>query len=96
MPGMIASFADRETEALFNRERVKGIDLKVQRVALRKLVMIDAAARLDDLRVPPSNRLEAMRGKRDGQYSVRVNDQYRIVFTWRDGQAHGVELTDYH
>ena len=96
MTGMIASFADRDTEALFNRERVKGIDPKVQRVALRKLVMIDAAARLDDLRVPPGNRLEALKGKRAGQYSVRVNDRYRIVFTWRAGQAHGVALTDYH
>jgi len=94
--GMIASFADRETEALFRRERVKRIDPRLQRTALRKLVMLDAASSLDDLRVPPGNRLETLRGQRTGRYSIRINDQWRIVFTWRDGKAHDVEIVDYH
>jgi proteic killer suppression protein len=93
---VIASFADRETEALFRRERVRRIDPRVQRVALRKLVMLDAAASLDDLRVPPGNRLEALSGDRAGQHSIRVNDQWRVVFTWRGGQAHDVAIVDYH
>jgi proteic killer suppression protein len=93
---MIASFADRETEALFRRERVKRIDPRLQRTALRKLVMLDAASSLDDLRVPPGNRLETLRGQRTGRYSIRINDQWRIVFTWRDGKAHDVEIVDYH
>ncbi|MEZ6235264.1 MAG: type II toxin-antitoxin system RelE/ParE family toxin [Phycisphaerales bacterium] len=93
---MIASFADRETEALFNRERVKRIDPRIQRVALRKLRYLDAAATLDDLRVPPGNRLEALHGDRQGQHSIRVNDQWRVVFTWQDGDAHEVEIVDYH
>lgn len=93
---MIASFADRETEGLFRRERVREIDPRVQRVALRKLVMLDAAAKLEDLRVPPGNRLEALKGHRAGQHAIRVNDQWRIVFTWRDGQALDVAIVDYH
>jgi len=93
---MIASFADRDAEALYNRQRVKRIDGRVQRVALRKLRYLDAAAKLDDLRVPPGNRLEALKGDRAGQHSIRVNDQWRIVFTWRAGQAHDVAIVDYH
>ena len=93
---MIASFAARYTETLFNRGRPKRIDPRVQPVALRKLRYLDAAARLDDLRVPPGNRLEALKGDRAGQYSIRVNDQWRIVFTWQDNQAHDVEIVDYH
>lgn len=93
---MIASFADRDTEALFHRERVKRIDPRIQRTALRKLRYLNSAASLDDLRVPPGNRLEALTGKRAGQYSIRVNDQWRIVFAWRNGQAHGVAIVDYH
>lgn len=96
MDGMFASFEDRETEALFRRERVKRIDPTIQRAALRKLLMLDAAANLEDLRVPPGNRLEALKGDREGQYSIRVNEQWRIVFEWRSGQAHDVAIVDYH
>jgi len=96
IPGVIASFADRETEALFRLERVKRLDPRVQRAALRKLLMLDAATTLDDLRAPPGNRLEALRGERAGQHSIRVNDQWRVVFTWRDGRAHDVAIVDYH
>lgn len=93
---MIASFACRETEALFRRERVRRFDARIQRVALRKLVMLDAATTLDDLRVPPGNRLESLKGNRSGQHSIRVNDQWRVVFRWSDGHAHDVEIVDYH
>jgi len=93
---MIVSFADRQTEALFNRQRVKRMDARLQRVALRKLRYLHAAASLDDLRVPPGNRLEALKGDRAGQQSIRVNDQWRIVFTWRAGNAHDVTIVDYH
>lgn len=91
---MIASFADKNTEALFRRHRVKRMDKTLQRVALRKLAILDAATVLDDLRMPPGNRLEPLRGNRSGQHSVRVNDQYRICFRWRNGNAYDVELTD--
>lgn len=93
---MIVSFGDSETEALFRRERVRRIDPRIQRAALRKLRYLDQAASLDDLRVPPGNRLEALKGDLSGQYSIRVNDQWRIVFAWRDGRAHGVSIVDYH
>ncbi len=93
---MIASFADRDAEALYHRQRVKRIDSRVQRVALRKLRYLDAAMTLDDLRVPPGNRLEALKGDRAGQHSIRVNDQWRIVFNWRSGNAHNVAIVDYH
>jgi proteic killer suppression protein len=93
---MIASFADRETERLFRGDPPRGVDPRVHRAALRKLLMLDAAATLDDLRVPPGNRLEALKGDRRGQHSIRVNDQWRIVFTWMDGNAHGVAIVDYH
>jgi len=93
---MVRSFRDKETERLFHRERVKRIPPPVQQTALRKLLMLDAAESLDDLRVPPGNRLEKLRGDRDGQYSIRVNDQWRICFCWEDGDAFDVEFTDYH
>lgn len=96
LPRMIAGFADRETEALFRRERVKRIDPRIQPVALRKLLMLDAATTLDDLRVPPGNRLEALKGGRAGFHSIRINDQWRVVFAWRDNGAHEVEIVDYH
>lgn len=96
IPGMIASFDDRETQALFRRERVKRIDSRIQPAALRKLRYLDSAATLEDLRVPPGNRLEALKGDRAGQYSIRVNDQWRIVFTWKEGRAHDVKIVDYH
>lgn len=92
---MIRSFADRDTERLANRERVRAF-VNIERVALRKLMMLDAAAALDDLKVPPGNRLEALKGDRAGFFSIRVNDQYRICFRWENGDAYDVELTDYH
>lgn len=91
--GMIASFAGRDTEALFRRKRVKRIDPRIQQSALR---MLDAAETLDDLRSLPGNRLEALKGERAGQHSIRVNDQWRIVFAWRNGRAHDVAIVDYH
>ena len=93
---MIRSFRDKETERLFRREPVKKIPLLVQQRALRKLLILDAAESADDLRVPPGNRLEKLSGDREGQYSIRVNQQWRICFYWEDGDAREVEITDYH
>lgn len=93
---VIVSFADPDTEALFRRERPNRIDSRIHQTALRKLRYLDAAVTLADLRTPPGNRLEALRGDRAGQHSIRVNDQWRIVFTWRDGRAHDVAIVDYH
>ena len=93
---MIRSFANRVTERLFQRERVRGLPPSLLRVALRKLVQLDAATVLDDLRVPRGNRLEKLRGDRAGQHSIRINDQWRICFRWRDGDAFDVEIVDYH
>ena len=93
---MIHSFADRDTERLFQRERVRCFPAELQRLMLRKLGMVDAAEQLEDLRVPPGNRLEKLKGNRAGQHSIRVNDQWRICFRWKDGNAHDVEIVDYH
>jgi proteic killer suppression protein len=93
---MIRSFRDRDTERVFRRERTRRLAPDVQRMAQRKLAVLDAAESLQDLRVPPGNRLEKLSGDRDGQHSVRVNDQWRICFRWQDGDAHDVEITDYH
>ena len=93
---MIKSFADKRTESLFNGFRTPGLPGDIQRVALRKLKMLHYAADLNDLRVPPGNRLEALKGDRAGQFGIRINDQWRICFAWRDGEAHGVEIVDYH
>jgi len=94
--GMIRSFRDLQTENIFRRERVKRFSQEVQRAALRKLLILDAAESLEDLRVPPGNRLEKLKGDRKGEYSTRINDQWRICFVWSDGDAYDVELTDYH
>lgn len=94
--GMIRSFASRDTERLFYRERVKKTPASIQRVALRKLRMLHRAANLQDLRVPPANRLEALKGERRGQHSIRINDQFRICFKWKAGDAFDVEIADYH
>jgi toxin HigB-1 len=96
MARMIRSFRDTETERLFRRERGCKLAPPLQRAALRKLLLLDAAESLDDLRVPPGNRLEKLAGDRAGQYSIRVNDQYRVCFRWRGGDAHDVEVVDYH
>lgn len=92
----IKSFRYRDAERLFHRERVGHLGTDVQRMALRKLRMLDAATVLDDLRIPPANRLEKLRGDRAGQYSIRINQQRRICFRWRSGGAHDVEIVDYH
>jgi toxin HigB-1 len=92
---VIQSFRSKETEQLHNRESVKRFK-SVERVALRKLRQLDAATRLGDLASPPGNRLEALRGDRRGQHSIRINDQWRICFLWRDGNAFEVEIADYH
>jgi proteic killer suppression protein len=93
---VIKSFRDREADQLFQRRPTRRFGAAVQKVALRKLRMLDAATRLDDLRVPPGNRLERLRGDRSGQHSIRINDQWRICFKWRDGDAQDVEIVDYH
>jgi toxin HigB-1 len=93
---VIRSFGDRDTERLFRRERVRRFPANLLRIMLRKLVVLDAAEGLTDLRVPPGNRLEKLRGERAGQYSIRINEQWRICFRWSDGNAHDVEIVDYH
>ena len=93
---MIKSFRDRDTEHLFQRRPVRKLGSDIQRVALRKLRMLDAATGLDDLRLPPGNRLEKLKGDRAGQHSTRINQQWRICFRWRSGHAHDVEIVDYH
>jgi len=93
---MIQTFADKETERLFNRERGKRYPPPMQRSALRKVLILDAAESLDDLRNPPGNRLEKLHGDREGQYSIRINDQWRVGFRWDAGDAYEVAVTDYH
>jgi toxin HigB-1 len=92
---VIRSFKDRRTEALFESETVAEFQA-IKSIALRKLDMLDAATRLADLRSPPGNRLEALRGDRRGQHSIRINDRWRICFVWRDSGAELVEIVDYH
>jgi len=93
---MIKSFACKETEKLFNREFSRKLPQGIQRVARRKLEILSAAEVLQDLRIPPSNRLEKLSGDRQGQYSVRINNQWRICFEWRRGDVYNVEIVDYH
>ena len=93
---MIRSFRSKETEKIFHRRRSRKLPQAIQRVALRKLRMLNRAMTLQDLRVPPANRLEKLSGGRVGQYSIRINDQWRIYFEWKDGDAHKVEIVDYH
>jgi toxin HigB-1 len=93
---MIRTFGDKETERLFRREPVKKFLPAVRRPGLRKLLILDAAESLDDLRVPPGNRLEKLYGDRKGQYSIRVSEQWRLCFRWDAGDAHEVEIVDYH
>jgi toxin HigB-1 len=92
---MIRSFAARETERLFNHQFSQKLPHNIQRRARIKLEILDAAERLEDLQIPPSNCLEKLSGDRDGQYSVRINDQWRICFEWDDGDAYAVEIVDY-
>lgn len=93
---MIRSFRDKVTEAVAKGQSPKGFPADLLKVARRKLVLLDNAAALDDLRVPPANRLEALKGDRAGQHSIRVNDQFRLCFRWADGNAEDVEFVDYH
>ena len=92
----IRSFRSTLTEAVAQGRSVKGFPADLVRSAARKLIMLDSAITLDDLRSPPGNRLEALKADRAGQYSIRINDQWRIVFRWRDGGAEDVEIVDYH
>jgi toxin HigB-1 len=96
MRRMIKSFRDREAERIFARQRSRKLPPEIQRIARRKLLQIDAATRLETLRVPPGNRLEALSADRTGQHSVRINDRWRICFVWLDGDAYDVEIVDYH
>ena len=93
---MIVSFASRETEELFNDQRPKRLPADILRVARRKLLMLNAANRLTDLKAPPGNRLEPLYGARKGQHSIRINDQWRVCFRFESGHAYEVEITDYH
>ncbi|MFT4030302.1 MAG: type II toxin-antitoxin system RelE/ParE family toxin [Protaetiibacter sp.] len=93
---MIRTFKDSDTEKVWNREHVAALGPVLQRAAQKKLRLLNAAAELNTLRVPPGNRLEKLAGDRSGQHSIRINDQYRICFVWSDGGADDVEITDYH
>jgi len=93
---MIKSFADKETEKLFSGKASRKLPADIQRTTLHKLALLHAAVELEFLRAPPGNKLEALKGNRVGQHSIRINDQWRICFTWRDGDAYEVEITDYH
>ena len=93
---MIRDFKDKETQKVFERKRSRKLPSDIQQVALRKLRMLNRAETLQDLRVPPANRLERLVGDREGQYSIRINDQWRICFLWQDGDALDIEIVDYH
>lgn len=93
---MIVSFRHGESERIWNGERSRRLPADIQPVASRKLRLVNAAKKLDDLKAPPGNRLEALKGKRAGQWSIRINSQWRICFRWREGGAEDVEIVDYH
>jgi proteic killer suppression protein len=93
---MIESFKCKETEKIYFRFFLKKLPTHIQRVAFRKLRMLHRSTRLDDLRIPPANRLEALSGKRKGQHSIRINQQWRICFVWKESNAYNVEIVDYH
>ena len=93
---MIRSFADKATQRVWREEYVRALDRSLQRAVLRKLELLHAAADVEDLRIPPGNRLERLTGDRRGQYSIRVNAQWRLCFTWHERGADDVELVDYH
>jgi len=93
---MIRSFASKETERIFRRQFSRRLPNDLQRKMRMKLELLEAAERLDDLRIPPADRLEKLGGDREGQHSIRVNDQWRICFEWRENGAHNVEIVDYH
>jgi toxin HigB-1 len=93
---MIRAFKDKEAEKIFNGRFSKKLPHTIQRIAERKLIMLHRALNLNDLRVPPANRLEALKGSREGQHSIRINDQWRICFHWREDGVYEVEIADYH
>lgn len=93
---MIRSFGDATTERLWSRQRTKKLDPRIERTALRKLVMLDAAEAIDDLKVPPGNWLEALKGDRAGQHSIRIKQQWRICFVWTQSGPEDVEIVDHH
>ncbi len=93
---MIRSFKGKRARAVFTRQVVRGLSPEIQRAAYAKLAILDAAGTVSDLRIPPGNRLEKLSGDRAGQYSIRINDQWRICFTWNQGDAFNVEIVDYH
>ena len=93
---MIISFQDKETEKNWNQQFSRKFPKDIQRIGLRKLIIINRAKDLNDLKVPPGNKLEQLAGNRQGQYSIRINDQFRICFLWENGTASSVEITDYH
>jgi len=93
---VIKTFKDAETHKIYHRERSRKLPSDMQQVALRKLRMINNAININDLRLPPANRLEKLSGNREGQYSIRINSQWRICFQWKNGDAFNVEITDYH
>ena len=93
---MIKSFKDREAERIYERRFSRKLPHDIQEIALRKMRMINNAVSINDLRIPPANRLEKLEKDRTGQYSIRINDQWRICFKWKDGDAYDVEITDYH
>lgn len=93
---MIRSFKDSETEKIYKRQRSRKLPSDIQQVALRKLRMLNNAVSINDLRIPPANRLEKLSGDREGQYSIRINNQWRICFEWQESNAYQVEIVDYH
>ena len=93
---MIKSFRDGLTESIWQRQRAKGFPNDLYKIARRKLGFLEDAVELKDLRIPPGNRLESLKGDRSGQHSIRINDQWRVCFRWEDGNAFDVEITDYH
>ena len=93
---MIRSLSDKRTESIFQGRRAKGLPTEIQQLARRKLRMLDAATVIDDLKIPPSNRLEKLKGNRRGQHSIRINNQWRICFVWQGRGASDVEIVDYH
>ena len=93
---MIRSFGSKDTEWIWHEQYVKSLDRRIQRAVLRKLEIVHSASDVEDLRIPPGNRLEQLKGDQAGQDSIRVNDQWRICFVWREGGPHDVELVDYH
>lgn len=93
---MILTFGDKDTESIWNGIRVKNLPIEIQTVGRRKLRMLNNSQTISDLRIPPSNRLEKLSGKLDGFYSIRINDQWRILFKWIEGQSEEVKIVDYH